>query len=70
MFLPQTILKIRSESSKSFMQFNISCHSQVIRMQFVCHSYVNRMYSYATHMSFAYHLHVLVYHSYVTPMCS
>ena len=37
-------------------------------MQFKCHSYVNRMYSYVTRMSFVCHSYVLVCHSYVTRM--
>ena len=69
MFLPQTILKIRSESSKSFIQFNISyvilkssiCNLYVIRMSIlctrmplVCHSHVTRMCSYVIRMSLLY----------------
>ena len=46
------------------------CHSHVIRMPFLCLSYVNRMYSHVTHMSFVCHSYLLVCHSYVTPMCS
>ena len=60
MFLPQTILKIRSESSKSFIQFNISyVILKSIICHFVYHSYVNRMYSCVTRRSFACHFHVL-----------
>ena len=60
MILPQIILKIRSDSTKSFIPFNVF---YVILKSFVCNSYVNRMYSYATRMS-------LVCHSYVTRMHS
>ena len=67
MILPQTILKIRSDSSKSFIQFDISyvflksfvCNLYVIRMSIlctrvplVCHSYVTHMYSYVIRVSF------------------
>ena len=34
-------------------------------MEFVCHSYVNCMYSYVTHMSFECNFYL----SYVTPIC-
>ena len=46
------------------------CHSHVIRMPFLCLSYVNRMYSHVTRMSFVCHSYLLVCHLYVTPMCS
>ena len=49
------------------MQFN---NSSVIRKSFICHSYVNRMYSYVTIMSFVCHSYLLVCHWYVTHMCS
>ena len=39
-------------------------------MPFVCHSYINHMYSYVTRISFAWHSFVLLSHSYVTRMCS
>ena len=66
MILPQTVLKIRSDISKSFVQFNIShvilksfvCNLNVICMSIVCtlmplkcHSYVTVMYSYVIRMS-------------------
>ena len=58
MILPQKNLKIRSESSKSLIQFNIS---SVIFKSFVCNLYVIRMSIVCT-------LIPLVYHSYDTPM--
>ena len=60
MFLPQTILKIRSESSKSFAQFNIS---YVILKSFVCNLYVIRTSIVCTRMP-------LICHSHITCMCS
>ena len=39
-------------------------------MPFVCHSYVNRMYSYVTRMLFVCQSCILVCHSYVTLMCT
>ena len=72
MILPQTILKIRSDSSKSFIQFNISC---VSLNSFVCNLYVIRMSLLCTRMSFVCHsymfvnyLCVLVCYSYITRM--
>ena len=58
-FLPQRNLKIRPESSKSFIQFNISYvilksliyNLYVIRMPLVYHSHVTRMCSYVIRMS-------------------
>ena len=60
MFLPQTILKIRSESSKSFIQFNIS---YVILKSYICNLYVIRMSILCTRMP-------LVCRSHVTRVCS
>ena len=80
MILPQTMLKIRSDSSKSFIQFDISyvtlessvCDLCVIRMSivctrmpFVCHSYVTRMYSYVILISLVCTHMLFVCHSYV-----
>ena len=39
-------------------------------MSFVCHSYVKRMYSYVTHMSYRCYSNVFVCHLYFTCMCS
>ena len=46
------------------------CHLYTIRMLFVCHSYVKRMQSYVTHMSYRCYSNVFVCHLHVTRMCS
>ena len=80
MILPQKNLKIRSESSKSFVQFNILsvifksfvCNLYVIRMSIVCtliplvyHSYDTPMYLYVIRMSLIFTRMSIVCHSYV-----
>ena len=59
MILPRTILKIRSDSPKSFAQFNIS---YVIFKSFVCNLYVILMSLVSTRMSFVCHPYVFVNH--------
>ena len=62
MILPQINLKIRSDSSKFIIQFNIS---YVIPMSFVHNLYVIRMSLVCIRMSSVCHSYVLVCHSYV-----
>ena len=58
MFLPQAILKVRSESSKSFIEFNIS---HVILKSFVCNLYVIRMSIVCIHMPLLCHSRLYSY---------
>ena len=62
MILPRTILKIRSDSSKYFIQFNIS---YVILKSFLCNLYVIPMSIVCTLMPLGYHLYVTCMYSYV-----
>ena len=67
--------RLRSESFKCYIQFNIISH--VVRMSFICthmslvyHSYNLVCHPYVTRMSSVCHSYVLVCHSYVTRMYS